>query len=162
SARQLKLAKARDELDRLVRTAGTRYHPDEQAVRARAEQVCRSRRGAALVRYEIGTDPASGEATFTWALDHPAPDAQAPTAGWSGVLTNLAGGEGDAAEVLGRYKGEEKVERRYSDYKGPLAVAPLFLRSNQRIDGLIHVICLALLIFSLIEREVRRAIAPAD
>ncbi|KJE19832.1 hypothetical protein FF36_05906, partial [Frankia torreyi] len=33
---------------------------------------------------------------------------------------------------------------------------------NQRIDGLIHVICLALLVFTLIERAVRQAIAPAE
>lgn len=52
------------------------------------------------------------------------------------------------------------VERRYSDVKGPLAVAPIFLRSNRRITALITVICLALLIFCLIEREVRRNLAP--
>jgi hypothetical protein len=44
--------------------------------------------------------------------------------------------------------------------KGPLAVAPLFLRDNRRITALITVICLALLIFCLIEREVRRNLAP--
>jgi transposase len=162
SARRLKLAKATDELDRLVRTAGTRYHPDAQAVRARAEQVCRSRRVTSLAGYEIGTDPASGKITFTWEFDQAALDAEAASDGWYALLTNLTATEADAAEVLRRYKGQEKVERRYSDYKGPLAVAPLFLRSSQRIDGLIHVICLALLVFSLIEREVRRQIAPAD
>ncbi|OHV44491.1 IS1634 family transposase [Pseudofrankia sp. BMG5.36] len=162
SARRLKLARATDELDRLVRTAGTRYHPDEQAVRARAEQVCRSRRVTGLVHYEIDADEASGKTTFTWAFDETALAAEAASDGWYALLTNLTVAEADAAEVLRRYKGQEKVERRYSDYKGPLAVAPLFLRSNQRIDGLIHVICLALLVFSLIEREVRRAIAPAE
>ena len=41
-----------------------------------------------------------------------------------------------------------------------LAVAPLFLTSNRRITALVTVICLALLIFCLVERGVRRAIAP--
>ncbi len=162
SARQLKLDKARDELDRLARTAGTRYHPDDTAVRARAEQVCRTRRVTALARYDIGLDPDSGKPTFTWAFDQTALDADAATDGWYALLTNLSADEADPAEVLRRYKGQEKVERRYSDYKGPLAVAPLFLRTNQRIDGLIHVICLALLVFTLIERAVRQAIAPAE
>ena len=52
------------------------------------------------------------------------------------------------------------VERRYGEFKGPLAVAPLFLKTNRRITALITVICLALLIFCLIERQVRNALAP--
>ncbi len=62
--------------------------------------------------------------------------------------------------ALIRYKGQEAVERRYSAFKGPLAVAQMFLKTNRRIAALIAVICLALLIFCLIERAVRVAIAP--
>jgi transposase len=39
--------------------------------------------------------------------------------------------------VLRRYKGQEVVERRYGNFKGPLAVAPMFLKSNRRIEALI-------------------------
>ncbi|WP_026411610.1 hypothetical protein [Actinomadura oligospora] len=42
---------------------------------------------------------------------------------------------------------------------GPLAVAALFLKNNRRIAALVTVICLALLIFCLIERQVRRSLA---
>jgi hypothetical protein len=52
------------------------------------------------------------------------------------------------------------VERRYGEFKGPLAVTPLFLKTSRRIAALITVICLALLIFCLIERQVRNALAP--
>ena len=52
------------------------------------------------------------------------------------------------------------MERRYGEFKGPLAVTPLFLKTNRRIAALISVICLALLIFCLIERQVRNALAP--
>ena len=62
--------------------------------------------------------------------------------------------------MLLRYKGQEAVERRYSHLKGPLAVAPLFLKNNRRIAALITVISLALLIFCLIEREARRNLGP--
>ena len=62
--------------------------------------------------------------------------------------------------MLLRYKGQEAVERRYSHLKGPLAVAPLFLKNNRRIAALITVISLALLIFCLIEREARRNLTP--
>src|SRR6266540_199970 len=66
----------------------------------------------------------------------------------------------DTTEVFLRYKDQPMVERRYGEFKGPLAVAPIFLRGNRRITALITVICLALLIFCLIEREVRRNLAP--
>ncbi len=52
------------------------------------------------------------------------------------------------------------MERRYGNLKGPLAVAPMFLKNNRRIAALITVISLALLIFCLIERETRRNLAP--
>jgi transposase len=77
------------------------------------------------------------------------------------LLTNLDPTQVDSAEVLARYKGQEVVDRRYGGFKGPLAVAPLFVQSNRRIQALVTVICLALLIFCLVERQVRRAIAPA-
>jgi transposase len=64
-------------------------------------------------------------------------------------------------QVLRRYKGQEAVERRYGTFKGPLGVAPMILKTNRRIAALISVICLALLVFCLVERAVRKAIAPA-
>ena len=58
-----------------------------------------------------------------------------------------------AAEVLRRNKGPKAVERRYSNFKGAIAVAPTFLKNNRRIAALITMICLALLVFSLVERR---------
>jgi transposase len=83
------------------------------------------------------------------------------TDGWYGLVTNLTVEQADAAEVLCRYKGQEVVERRYASFKGPLEVAPMFLTDNRRIAAPVSVICLALLVFCLVERAVREAIAPA-
>ncbi|MFF5900770.1 hypothetical protein ACFY8O_33270 [Streptomyces argenteolus] len=65
-----------------------------------------------------------------------------------------------AGQALTHYKGEGAVERRYHDFKGPLAVAPVSVQHNRRVAALVQVICLALLIFCLIERQVRRALGP--
>ncbi len=54
--------------------------------------------------------------------------------------------------------GEPLLARRVTAFKGPLAVAPIFLEHNRRITALITVICLALLVFCLIERQVRQAL----
>ncbi len=156
-ARALKLAQARTELDTLTRTAGTRYHPTVAAVTAKAAEIGR-RRVTAYLRTSITTTP-TGTPVFAWTLDQTAIDADAAGDGWYALLTNLAP-DIDATEVLHRYKDQPAVERRYGDLKGPLAVAPMFLRHNRRITALITVICLALLIFCLTEREVRTNLAP--
>ena len=100
-----------------------------------------------------------GKPALTWWSDQDAIDAEAATDGWYALLTSLDASI-TAAEVLLRYKGQEAVERRYGNLKGPLAVALMFLHSNRRIAALITVISLALLVFCLIEREARRNLAP--
>ena len=157
-ARTLKLAQARTELDTLTRTAGTRYHPTVQAVTAKAAEIARRRRVTAYLQTTITTTP-EGTPTFGWTFDQHAIDADTASDGWYALLTNLTP-DTDTAEVFHRYKDQPVIERRYGDLKGPLAVAPMFLRHNRRITALITVICLALLIFCLIEREVRRNLAP--
>jgi transposase len=162
TARGKKLARARDDLDRLRRGLGSRHYPTEAAVTARVAVIARDRRVADYLRTQTGTDPETGKPTLDWSFDQTAIDAEAAADGWYALLTNLDPAEADPAEVLRRYKGQEAVERRYSAFKGPLAVAPLFVKHNRRIAALITVICLALLIYCLIEREVRNAIAPAS
>jgi hypothetical protein len=157
-ARASKLARARTDLDTLTRTAGSRYHPTVEAVAAKAAAIARHRRVGVYLNTTI-TTTAEGIPVFAWSFDQAAIDAEAATDGWYALLTNL-GTDIDAAEILLRYKDQPVVERRYGDIKGPLAIAPVFLQHNRRITALITVICLALLIYCLIEREVRTNLAP--
>lgn len=159
SARAKKLDRATSDLERLGRGLGSRHYPDEKAVAERVTAIGRTRRVTTYLRSQTGTDPTTGKPTLTWSFDQTSIDAEAATDGWYALLTNLPDNT-DAAQVLIGYKGQEVVERRYSAFKGPLAVAPMFLKTNRRIAALITVICLALLIFCLIERAVRAAIAP--
>ena len=114
-----------------------------------------------LRRVFVWSSARAGAATKARAkkLERAALATEASTDGWYALLTNL-GPEVNAADVLSSYKGQEVVERRYSNFKGPIAVAPMFLKNNRRIEALITVICLALLIFSLVERAVRLALSP--
>jgi transposase len=161
TARAKKLDRARDDLERLTRGLGSRHYPDPDAVAARLAAIGRGRRVTGLLQARVGADPVTGKPTLAWWFDPDALAAEAATDGWYALLTNLDPTQADAAQVLARYKGQEVVERRYGAFKGPLAVAPLFVQSNRRIQALVTVICLALLIFCLVERQVRRAIAPA-
>jgi transposase len=158
SARAKKLERAREDLARLERGLGSRHYPTAQAVADRTTGIGRNRRVTAYLRVEIGTDPTTGKPTLDWHFDQQAIDAEAATDGWYALLTNLPVDAADAAQVLRHYKGQEAVERRYQAFKGPLAVTNLYLKNNRRIASLITVICLALLIFCLIERQVRQAL----
>ncbi|MBF8190135.1 IS1634 family transposase [Nonomuraea sp. K274] len=163
TARAKKLQRARAELDRLARGAGGRHYPTEDTIAARVSIIAKTRRVAACLRHEIGTDPSTGKPTFTWHYDQQAIAHEAATDGWYALLTTVpATGDTalDAPGILLAYKGQEASERRYGNLKGPLAVAPLFLATNRRIAALITVICLALLIFALIERAVRLLAGP--
>jgi transposase len=160
ASRAKKLARAQDDLDRLTRGLGSRFYPDQKKVTDRVAQIARDRKVSPYLRYSAGTSPATGKPTLTWHFDQDAVNAEAATDGWYALLTNLPA-EVSPGEVLLRYKGQEAVERRYGNLKGPLAVAPVFLKNNRRIAALISVISLALLIFCLIEREARRNLAPA-
>ena len=158
-ARALKLERARGDLERLERGLGSRHYPDTGKVEARIAVIASQRRAGAYLRTRTGTDPDTGTPTLTWNFDTETIDAEAATDGWYALLTNLDPGQADATRVLLLYKGQEAAERRYSAFKGPLAVAALFLKNNRRIAALVTVICLALLIFCLIERQARKALA---
>jgi transposase len=159
-ARVRKLERARQDLDRLTHALGTRHYRDQASVTARINVISRQRRVGAYLRTAIGTDE-GGKPTLSWKFDQAAIDADAAGDGWYALLTDLSPTEADTVAVLARYKGQEVVERRYGDFKGPLAVAPMFLKNNRRITALISVICLALLVFCLVERAVRLALSPA-
>ncbi|MEU1641332.1 IS1634 family transposase, partial [Nonomuraea sp. NPDC005701] len=159
AARAKKLERARDDLARLERGLGSRHYPTEQAVADRITAIGRARRVSAYLTAETGTDPGTGKPTLAWRFDQQVVDAEAATDGWYALLTNLPPETTGAEQVLRHYKGQEAVERRYQAFKGPLAVTSLYLKNNRRIAALITVICLALLIFCLIERQVRQALA---
>jgi transposase len=160
-SRANKLDRARADLDRVQRGLGGVHYRTPEQVHRRVQVITRQRKVTGLLRAAVATDPASNKPTLSWWFDQAALATEQATDGWYGLLTNLTIQQADAAEVLRRYKGQEVVERRYGTFKGPLGVAPMFLKTNRRIAALVSVICLALLVFCLVERAVRKAIAPA-
>lgn len=160
-ARDKRLAKAAADLDKLATGAGGRYYNTPEKIAARAGIIAKTRRVAKVLTTRIETHPETGKPTFTWSFDTDALATEAAADGWYSLIAPLPdpGPPARTAEqILLDYKGQSGVERRYSDFKGPLAVTPLFVQKNSRVAALIQVICLALLVFCLIEREVRRAL----
>ena len=157
-ARDKRLAKARAELENLARLAGSRYYPTREKIAAKIGVIAKARRVTDVLRTEI-TDGPDHKPALSWHFDQDVIAVQAKADGWYALVTNQDPQAADAAAVFLAYKGQPQVERRYHELKGPLAVAPVFLHDNKRITALLHVLMLALLVYSLIERQVRHALA---
>jgi transposase len=161
AARAKRLAKAGEDMDKLTRAAGGRHYPTVEKIAARAQVIAGKRRVSACLRWHIDAD-ASGRPRLSWHFDQEVLAAEAAVDGWYALITTLPPERATPAQVLIHYKGQGAVERRYADFKGPLAVTPIFVQHNRRAAALIQVICLALLVFCLIERQVRRALGPGQ
>lgn len=61
------------------------------------------------------------------------------------------------AEVLAAHKQQPRLERRFCQLKDVFHIAPAFLKNEDRIEALFFLYALALIVESLLEREIRRA-----
>ena len=68
----------------------------------------------------------------------------------------------DAEALLRAYKRQPVIEKRFSQLKTEFALAPIYLKSVTRIQGLLAVYFLALLVQALLERELRQAMAAKN
>ena len=73
------------------------------------------------------------------------------------LITNIA--DWKAADVLQAYKRQPIIEKRFSQLKTDFCVAPVYLKNVRRIVGLLAIYFLALMVQSLLERELRKAMA---
>lgn len=76
------------------------------------------------------------------------------------LATNvLDAGQLSDAEVLKAYKGQPAAELSFKWAKNPAAIAPIFLEIPSRIAALGCVYLMALLVYTLVERHVRKSLA---
>src|SRR5215475_2989376 len=74
--------------------------------------------------------------------------------------TNIAASELSHAEVILAYKGQAQVEGGFRFLKDPLFfVSSLFVKKPNRIEGLLMVMTLALLVYSVTQRRLRQQLA---
>jgi hypothetical protein len=160
-SRERQRERAETEIAKVVRQVGTRWCPTVERARAKVDAILGRRHLRAL--YRVTTAEEAGRPTVAVT---PVPEALARAEALDGyyVLETPQPAEpsADAAALLAQWKGQWQVEHRHRAAKGPLRVRPLFVLSNRRIVGLITILGIALLVFSLIERAARRALAPAE
>lgn len=76
------------------------------------------------------------------------------------LITSLLAAEAwPARKVLQEYKHQTVVEQHFAFIKDPKIVGPIYLKKPERVQALAYVFLLALLVYSVIQRRVRQALA---
>ena len=84
-------------------------------------------------------------------------DQEALTDGVFPLITNLEADSYNARQVLEIYKFQPFLEKRHSQLKTWQEVTPVLLKKDQRVVAYLHMHVMALMVATLIERQLRRA-----
>jgi len=134
------------------------YSYDRQVERT-VKYVGRGRGGAERpqqvverVRYEI-TAVTSNEAAIS---------ALTETFGWRAYVTDVGADEVSLEAAVLTYRAEWRIERDYHRLKSaPLSIAPLFVKRDDQVKGMVHLLSIAIRLLTLIEFVVRRGLERA-
>ncbi len=157
-ARQRERAEA--EIARVDQRVGSRWYPTAARAQAKIEAILERRHLRGL--YEVRRGEQAGRPTVHCAVVEEALARAEALDGYYVLETTRTTDEADASALLTEWKGQWQIEHRHRDGKGPLRIRPLFVTSNRRIVGLLLILGIALMVFSLLERAARRALAAGE
>jgi len=155
STRERHVAKIREQFEAVERNLGKYSLTSSTAIVRRLEIAKGKYTEGSLFRYQL-TEDCNGSFHLSWKIDPEALQEWQHLEGVYVLKTNLARRSHPLAKVLRTYKEQSQVERRFHHLKGPLAVAPMFLKNPERIAGLLCILVWALMVLALMERQVRR------
>jgi transposase len=150
------LVAAADDIVHSHRVEGLLSYTFERQVEQQVKYVGRGRGSAdrprqvvERVRYQI-TAVVRDEAAIT---------ALQQTFGWRAYVTDLPVEQLSLSEAVLTYREEWQIERGFHRFKdAPLSIAPLFVKRDDQVTGLIHLLSIAVRLLTLIEFVVRRAL----
>ena len=160
-ARERALKSAEAALTKIRNGLGGRYYKTKKQVDDRVATIIGARIGE-LITVTTGV-AADGKPTIAWHRNPQAITSASTLDGLYALATNLPDPPDrhlTALDVLDIYKDQWIVEQRHRDLKQTLRVRPVFLHNDDRISALIAVIGIALLIYGLIEADLRAALGP--
>jgi transposase len=154
TTRERHLAKIRAEFEQVEKILGKYSLKTEAAIRRRLEKACSKYSEGKLFSYTLTS--VGGQFALTWEIDATALERLKELEGVFVLKTNLSKSKHSIVTVLAKYREQSKVEKRFHHFKGPLAVAPMFLQNPKRIAGLLIILGWALTVLALMERQVRK------
>jgi transposase len=157
ATRERHLGKVRELVEAVERNLNRYTLKTREAIVRRLEQAKGRYVEGKLIEYDLVEDR-KGRFSLKWQIDEKALQRCQLLEGVYVLKTDLPKGIYPLAAVLAKYKEQSQVERRIHHLKGPLAVAPMFLKNPERIAGLLCVLVWALMVMALMERQVRRSL----
>ncbi len=95
--------------------------------------------------------------------DEEAIAAQQATLGWRVYATNALGERLSLEQGVQEYRQEYHIEHGFARFKGaPLSIAPMFVKRDDQVVGLTHLLSLALRVLTLMQGVVRRRLKQQD
>jgi transposase len=157
ATRERHQAKISAEFETIARNLNKYSLKTEETIRRRLESARAKYEEGDLFTYELTTNR-RGQFSLTWRIDGKSLERRKLLEGVYVLKTNLSTRSYPLAKTLAKYKEQSQVERRIHHLKGPLAVAPMFLKNPERIAGLLCILVWALMVMALMERQVRRSL----
>lgn len=152
--RERHVAKIREQFETVERNLGKYNLKTPDAVIRRLEAAKGKYVEGKVFEYEV--TQTRGKLRLTWKINPQTVEELKQLEGLYVLKTNLAKSTCPTAQVLAKYKEQSRVERRFSNLKGPLAIAPMFLEKPSRMAGLLCILVWALMVLALMERAIRR------
>lgn len=92
---------------------------------------------------------------FTWTFDESQVTEDEANDGYSAIVTTVPTSTHSADVVFTMFREQNLVEHANRQFKGPLAVRPVFLHTPQRVEALVFLLMIALMIYFLLQRTYR-------
>lgn len=92
---------------------------------------------------------------FTWTFDETKLNEAKAYDGYSAIVSTVPTHEKSFDEIFSMFREQNLVEHANSQFKGPLAVRPIFLHSPHRVEALVFLLMIGLMIYFSIQRTYR-------
>jgi transposase len=151
--RATKLRALRQELKEVRVKIGQPYHRTVEAVQKRADTRIKKLPVGKFVRAKAYTDE-QGQIRLHWWIDRHTLLLTMQKDGRYLLVTN--DWHLSVQRMFDLYRQKDGVEKRFKVSKSDLKVSPIYLHKDERIEGMLLINMLALLAYSLLERQVRQ------
>jgi transposase len=153
--RERHVVKIREDFEAIERNLNKYSLTTQEKILGRLESAKARYSEGSLFEYQL-TKNRKGVFHLTWKISAAKLQRLKQLEGVYVLKTNLPSKRCPTAKALSTYKEQSQVERRFHHFKGPLAVAPMFLEKPERMAGLLCVLVWALMVMALMERQTRR------
>jgi transposase len=135
-----------------------RYHTVRYGIVAESRRTRRARRGRPAKTEPVPTESGYRVVVEVEGLRNPEEDT-----GWTVLATTVCPEEGTDTEILQAYQDQTTtVEPGFRWIKNPAAIAPVWLEKPERIAALAMLTVIGLLVYSIIQRQVRLYLRSQD